>query len=131
MSAPQSISTACDLRFAIGIDCDIVRVGDSIDRQFGWDKRAIDPTTLLEVCGWEPVNFTGYTPQAFVLDANGNTLATFAVTPSPGDPTGTFTFVLSQAQVTESLKANAVRWTFTVTAGDVKHTLIYVPFKIT
>lgn len=123
--------TTCAAEFEIGGVCDILRVGDSFERAYGWDVPDTDPISGNEICEYVPADFTGYTPQAHVLDKNDVILETFLVLPNPGDVTGTFTVSLTPAQVTTALRDLAVRWTLAVTSGSVKRTLIYAPFKIT
>lgn len=126
------LPTACDpAAFGIGTTCEIIGVGDSVDRVFGWDVPAVDPETGSPTCGWVPADFTGYVPEALVLDANGATLATMTVTPAIGDATGTFSVHLPKEQVTAGLKSSAVRWTLTIEAGDMRTRLVYAPFRVT
>lgn len=124
--------TACDPRFNLGVDCEnLVLVGHSVSLEIGWDTPATDPETGNEVCEWEPADFTGYVPEAVVLDAEDNILATFDVTPNPGDDTGTFALFLADTEVTEALRDAAVRWRFSVESGTTKVPLIYAQFRVT
>lgn len=127
----STINTPCDPELDIGTGCDIVEIGDEVDKVIGWDTSRIDPETLLETCEWDPADFTGYLPAAFVLDIDGAVLATFVVTPVVGDATGTFRFVLAGALVDAALKAAAVRWVFKLTSGTKTFTLVYARFMVT
>lgn len=111
---------------AIGSVGDPLLVGDSFERSYCWKCHTAPPD-----CGFEPVDYTGYVPTARILDADGNVLDTFTVTPDPGDDTGTFTVVLTPAQTTTTLRDNATTWTLTVTYASVNKTLIKAPFTVT
>ena len=126
-----TIDTPCDPELDIGMRCDIVKIGDEVDKIGGWDTSRIDPETLLETCEWDPADFTGYVPTAFVLDAAGVELAEFVVTPAIGDATGDFRFVLAGALVDAALRGAAVRWCFKLTAGAKTFTLVYARFQVT
>jgi len=63
---------------------DILVEGDRFEREVTW---ADDDTG-------DAINFTGWTPTSEVRDVDGLLLATFTITPSPGDGTGKWLFVL-------------------------------------
>lgn len=116
--------------FDIGTGCDVVCVGDSVDKIIGFDVHAVDGETGLEGCAFEPADYTGYVPLAVVLDANGAVVATMTVTPAVGDDTGTFRVTLATELVTAALKAVAVKWKLSIEFGGVKTTLVLARFKI-
>ena len=132
MTDVANFPTACDPRLNRGVDCEnLVLVGHSVTLEIGWDTPAIDPETGNETCSFEPADFTGYTPEAVVLDVDDNIVATFDVTPAAGDDTGTFVIFLADTEVTESLRDTAVRWRFSVESGTTKVPLVYAQFKVT
>jgi len=130
MSIPE-FSTQTGPDFDVGGPCDVLRVGDSFERTFGWDKPKVDPETGEDTCDWEPVDFTGYSPVAELLDKDDNVLLSLDVTPNPGDDTGDFTYIMTPAQNTQAIADAVVRWTSRITAGSVTKTLFYARFNIT
>ena len=128
--ALTDLPEACDPAFNIGTTCDIVKVGDSVNKEVGWEVHPIDPITGLEGCGWEPADFTGYIPRATVLDADGAELAVMTVTPAVGDATGVFLVNMPAVDVTEALKAAAKQWCLTIQAGDERTTIILARFVV-
>lgn len=127
---PEFPTESCDPRVAIGGACEILRVGDSLEKSVGWDIPVIDPGTGNETCDFTPADFTGYIPTAVVLDKDDVVLAVMTVLPNPGDATATFVVTLTQAQVTTALRDNAVRWSLSIALGGVKRTLIYAAFTV-
>lgn len=128
----ENFPTACDPVFNLGVDCKhLVLIGHSVQQTYVWETRYIDDETGEYACGWEPADFTGYVPEAVVLDANDNVVATMTVTPSPGDDTGTFSIFLPDTDVDQALKDSAVRWRLSVESGTTKVPLIYARFKVT
>lgn len=125
MSVPEfSTQTTDDV--AIGVPpCDVLRVGDSLEKKFGWDIQEDDS------CEWTPADFTGYIPTAVVLDINDVVLENMGVIPNPGDATGDFIVTLKPDQTTAALRDAAVRWSLTIELGSIKKTLIYARFLIT
>lgn len=129
--APSEFPTATDHRLNFGVDSEkLLLVGHSVQGSFGWDVPVIDEVTGLPTCEFEPADFTGYTPEAVVLDVDDAVLATMTVTPSEGDDTGTFGVFLADTLVTEDLKANAVRWRLSIDSGTTKVALAYARFKV-
>jgi len=130
--AVDTFPTACDPRLNFGVDCaDLVLVGHSLTREIGWDTPVIDPETGKETCAWAPADFTDYVPEAVVLDSANQVVATFEVTPAVGDDTGTFSLFLDASEITEALRAVAVRWRFSVDSVPTREPLVYAQFKVT
>ena len=78
-----------------------------------------------------PVDFTGFTLIAEILDATDTVLDTFTVTPSAGDATGAFDLHLDDTQTTTTIRDTAVRWKFRmVDGGSTNEALIYAGFKV-
>ena len=102
-------------------------VGDSFDRQYDW--LAFDGATCSDV----PVDFTGFTIIAEILDSANVVLDTFTVTPSVGDTTGIFELHLDDTQTTTTLRDDAVNWRMRITDGTpaANHPLIFTSFKVT
>jgi len=101
-------------------------VGQSVDRPYNFT--AFDGDT----CSNGPVDFTGFTLIAEILDASDAVLDTFTVTPSVGDATGAFILHLDDTQVDAALRASAVKWKFRMIDGiDLNEALIYASFKVT
>ncbi len=129
-TAFTELPVAREPKFDIGVGCEVICVGDSVQKQVGWDVHDTDEETGNEVCERVPADFTGYVPAAVVLDADGAVVATMAVSPAIGDATGTFLVSLDKDDVTEALKAAAVRWKLTIEAGDQRTTLVLARFRI-
>ncbi len=101
-------------------------VGQSFDRSYNFT--AFDGVTCSDV----PVDFTGFTLIAEILDATDAVLDTFTVTPSAGDTTGSFDLHLDDSQVDAALRTSSVRWKFRmVDGGPTNEALIYANFKVT
>lgn len=106
---------------------DILLTTDSFDRDIAW--RLPDPNDCK--APYLPADFTGYTPLAEILDADGNIVETFTVTPLVGDATGTFSYSLTPAQTTPALAAVAVSWRFRlVLAPSFQETYLIAPFVL-
>jgi hypothetical protein len=115
-----------DQVFDIGGPNGLLLVGQSFDRSFNF--KALDSST----CGLESVDFTGFTLVGDIVDAADAVLASFTVTPSAGDATGVFALHLDPADVTTSLRDDAVKWKFRMVDGSVTNKLlIYANFKVT
>jgi len=101
-------------------------VGHSFDRNYRFT--AFDGETCSDV----PVDFTGFSLIAEVVDADDAVLETFNVDPNIGDPNGSFDIHLDPAQVTTTLRDNAVKWKFRMIDGGVTNELlIYADFTVT
>ena len=129
MTDPSEFPTARDSRFDLGYR-EVLLVEHSIQAAFGWDVPVLDPETSLPTCEWEPADFTGYTPEAVILDADDVVLATMTVTPALGDDTATFAVFLADTAVDEDLKAAAVRWRLSIDSGTTKVVLVYARLRI-
>ena len=100
-------------------------LGQSFDRTYNFT--AFDGTTCADV----PVDFTGFTLIAEILDASDAVLDTFTVTPSAGDATGSFDIHLDDSQVDAALQAGSVRWKFRmIDGGPTNEALIYANFRV-
>lgn len=95
----------------IGGPGDQITAGDTWQRSFP----RTDPQTCV------PVDFTGWTPVAEVVDSGGTVLETATVTPSPGDDTGIFLVELTPAQTAVVPGTNTLRLRVSL-GGDVKTT---------
>lgn len=131
---PSESPTATDPRFNLGVDSDkLLLVGHSVQAAFGWDTPARNADGL-PTCEWVPADFSGYTPEAAVLDADDNVLATMTVTTAVDafdtEGTGTYSIFLAGTDVDEALKAAAVRWRLSIDSGTTKVALIYARFKV-
>jgi hypothetical protein len=112
--------------YDIGSPNGLLLVGQSFDRTFTFTQ--FDGTT----CKDEPVDFTGFTMIAEVLDSSGVVLDTFTVTPSAGDTTGSFDIHLDDTQTTTGLRTSAVKWKFRMDDGvNINEALLYNNFKVT
>jgi hypothetical protein len=101
-------------------------VGQSFDRTYNFT--AFDGLTCSDV----PVDFTGFTLIAEILDSTDAVLDSFTVDPSVGDTTGSFDLHLDPAQVTASLRTSSVKWKFRmVDGGPTNEALIFANFKVT
>jgi hypothetical protein len=119
-----------DQVFDIGGPNGLLLVGQSFDRSFSFKSlvKALDSST----CGLESADFTGFTLVGDIVDAGNAVLASFTVTPSAGDATGVFALHLDPADVTTSLRDDAVKWKFRMVYGSVTNKLlIYANFKVT
>jgi hypothetical protein len=101
-------------------------VGHSFDRPYNFT--AFNGTT----CKDEPVTFVGFNLIADIVDSAGVVLDSFTVTPFAGDLTGEFELHLDPAQVTTTLRDNAVQWKFRmVDGGTTNDLLILANFTVT
>ena len=114
-----------DLKLSIGGPNGLLLLGSSFDRVYDW-LGFVD-------CAEDPVDFTGFTIIAEILDSTKAVLDTFTVTPSAGDTTGIFALHLDDTQVDANLQANATHWQLRITDGTpaVNHLLIFTSFKVT
>lgn len=105
----------------------VLFVGNSfLGRTVEWNGRDPDDCDLTD-----PFDFTGFTPVAEVLDANGVVVETLTVTPSEGDATGKFLVELSIAQTTLALSLAGRSWRFNVTSpSPSQDTLLIAPFNL-
>lgn len=109
---------------SIGGPGDTLYVGASFDREYEWLTRAN--------CADTPLDFTGYTWVAEVLDATGAVIYTPTVTPSAGDTTGKTAVHIDPADTTTTLRDTAVSWRLRVTSGaTTNNILIQESFKVT
>ncbi len=120
-----------DLDLSIGGPNGKLFVGDSFDRGYEFLSPA-DPVEG-ETCKLEPVDFTGFTIIAEILDSSNVVLDTFLVTPSVGDATGAFVLHLDDTETTTVLRDSAVNWRLRITDGTpvINHPLIFTSFKVT
>lgn len=73
---------------------DILVEGDRFERVVAYDS-LIDQSPGADPDGpREPVDFTGWAPKGEVRDTDGALLAEFVITPSAGDSTGIWLFVI-------------------------------------
>ncbi len=106
---------------AIGFDeNDVVSSDDSFAKRF----QVQDPDDCLFA------DFTGFTPEFDLLDSAGAIVITGAVTPSPGDASGTFLATLTDVQTGANIGEFAYRLRIDNGGGTVK-TLFCGAFKIT
>ena len=128
MADPVLELTSTDERLSIGTveGFGILLVGESLD--FELEFLNFDGTLCKDVA----TNFTGFTAIAEVLDSTDTSIQAITVTPSAGDTTGKFALHLDPADVTTSLRTNAVKWVFRITSGGtVNSFLIYTTFTVT
>jgi len=121
-----------DLDLSIGGPNGRLFVGDSFDRGPYEFLTPADPVEG-ETCKLEPVDFTGFTLVAEILDSANIVLDTFTVTPSVGDATGAFVLHLDDTQTTTTLRDSAVNWRLRITDGTpvANHPLIFTSFQVT
>lgn len=120
-----------DLKVSIGGPNGRLFVGDSFDRIYAFETPS-DPVED-ETCDFEPVDFTGFTLIAEILDATNAVIGTLAATPSVGDTTGAVALHLDDDETTEFLRDNAVSWRLRITDGTpaANSPLIFTSFKVT
>lgn len=101
-------------------------VGQSFDRAYNITE--FSGTT----CADEPVDLTGTNLIADIIDSAGVVLDSFLVTPAAGDETGEFDLHLDPAQVTATLRDNAVQWKLRrVDGGTMNELLVLANFTVT
>lgn len=105
-------------RVSIGQTGDPLYVGDSFERLYTW----LDETGLI--------NFSSYVPTADILDESGLVVGTGTVTPDPGDVTGAFQVVFTNAETVVGLVGVATHWRLRITSGAVTRTLIKALFTL-
>ena len=122
MALPSS-----DPKFDIGGVNGLLLVGKSFDQIYDFFAFEGPPD-----CSEVPIDFTGFTMSADILDSANVVLDTFTVTPSAGDATGSLRLQLSTSQTTTALRDNAVMWRLQQTAvGTVDQPIIYAKFTVT
>ena len=115
-----------DSSLAIGGVNGLLLVGENFDQIY--DMLAFDGTT----CDEQPLDFTGFTMSADVLDSSNTVLDSFTVTPSVGDALGQYRVQLTPAQVTTTLRDQGKRWRFRFTDGvNVTKSLMFNAFTVT
>ena len=127
MTDVVDLGVVTDSALAIGGPNDLLFVGQSFDRTYAWLEPADDCADPEQ-----PLNFTGFTIAAEILDSTNAVIGTFAVDSSVGDATASVDLHLDPGDTTTTLRDNAVKWQIRAfNGGTVNNILIYVEFKVT
>lgn len=116
-----------DPKLSIGGANGLLLVGESFDQIY--ETLAFEGG---ETCADVPIDFTGFTMTADVLDSTGGVLESFTVTPSAGDALGSYRIQLGSSLVTTTLRDQGARWRFRFSDGsNVTKSLLFNEFTVT